>query len=188
MRKKQKKPSPINKSKELQIPQTLWQAFFQSIYGWNPTWKFPVLILVTALAILFLIWTTFPEKIKTEIISDLWNKKESQRKSSEQSSKNNTNTSDLSEQKVTVVFKLPDDSSPVALAIKDEEGQTLFEIEISPGTHQTFELPPGNYRYILTPILKMFKAQLKREYFFNVRQGEPKFIELPAYDTFGRQK
>ena len=84
---------------------------------------------------------------------------------------------------VRIYFELPSDSEPATLTIESEDGLLELSIEISPGTSQFVDLPPGSYEYrIRSTYLHTIEpcTSLRDDAFgtFVAEAGEPP-IQLP---------
>src|SRR5688572_17272465 len=59
-------PSP---NREQKIPENPWQAAIQIIWKWKSWWRNLSLLTAGAIFVSYLVWSTLPEKVKTELLT-----------------------------------------------------------------------------------------------------------------------
>jgi hypothetical protein len=56
-------------SADEKIPDNPWQAAIQIIWKWKPRWRNSALVLAGIVFLLYLVWATLPEKVKTDLFT-----------------------------------------------------------------------------------------------------------------------
>jgi len=155
-------------------PDNLWQAALHVVWGWRPIVRNSALAVIIICAVVLVLWSTLPEKTKSEILG--WRR--------------NSNRNDVSSTSgsVEVDFDAPNKSYPFKLTVTNEKGTVVSSDRVTEGTSHKLILPSGSYSYSInlygnpTP-LPCFTVVESDSGVFTLKAGNPQHIQLKSLWT-----